>query len=80
VNFNFADELHGSKYARQGDWKIALQGKSELGTGTWELYNLKNDRGETQNLAQDNPTKLQELVAVYNQYTQKNGVKEYNIK
>jgi arylsulfatase len=26
VNFSFADELHGSKYARQGDWKIALQG------------------------------------------------------
>lgn len=78
VNFNFADELHGSKYARQGDWKIALQGKAELGTGNWELYNLKNDRGETQNLAQSNPAKLQELVDVYNKYTQQNGVKEYN--
>lgn len=78
VNFSFADELHGSKYARQGDWKIALQGKAELGTGNWELYNLKNDRGETQNLAQSNPAKLQELVDVYNKYTQQNGVKEYN--
>lgn len=80
VNFSFADELHGSKYARQGEWKIALQGKSELGTGTWELYNLKNDRGETQNLAQNNPAKLQELLDVYNKYTQQNGVKEYNIQ
>ena len=80
VNFSFADELHGSKYTRQGDWKIALQGKSELGTGSWELYNLKNDRGETQNLAQDNPAKLEELVNVYNQYTQQNGVKEYFLK
>lgn len=80
VNFSFADELHGSKYARQGEWKIALQGKSELGTGTWELYNLKNDRGETQNLAQSNPAKLQELIDVYNKYTQQNGVKEYNIQ
>lgn len=78
VNFSFADELHGSKYARQGDWKIALQGTTELGTGNWELYNLKNDRGETQNLAQSNPAKLQELVDVYNKYTQQNGVKEYN--
>jgi arylsulfatase len=41
---------------------------------------LKNDRGETQNLAQDNPAKLQELVNVYNQYTQQNGVKEYFLK
>lgn len=80
VNFSFADELHGSKYARQGEWKIALQGKAELGTGTWELYNLKNDRGETQNLAQNNPVKLQELLDVYNKYTQQNGVKEYNIQ
>lgn len=80
VNFSFADELHGSKYARQGDWKIALQGKAELGTGTWELYNLKNDRGETQNIAENNPAKLQELLDVYNKYTKKNGVKEYNIQ
>lgn len=80
VNFSFADELHGSKYARQGEWKIALQGKAELGTGVWELYNLKNDRGETQNLAQNNPVKLQELLDVYNKYTQQNGVKEYNIQ
>ncbi|WP_336933640.1 arylsulfatase [Acinetobacter bereziniae] len=80
AQFSFADELHGSKYARQGDWKIALQGKAELGTGTWELYNLNNDRGETKNLAQDNPTKVQELIEVYNKYTQKNGVKEYNIQ
>lgn len=80
VNFSFADELHGSKYARQGEWKIALQGKAELGTGAWELYNLKNDRGEIQNLAQNNPVKLQELLDVYNKYTQQNGVKEYNIQ
>lgn len=80
VNFSFADELHGSKYARQGDWKIALQGNAKLGTGSWELYNLENDRGETQNLAQNNPEKLQQLVDVYNQYTQKNGVQEYKLK
>jgi arylsulfatase A-like enzyme len=80
ANFSFADELHGSKYARLGDWKIALQGKTELGTGTWELYNLGTDRGETKNLAQDNPAKVQELIDVYNQYTQKNGVKEYNVQ
>ncbi|KAF1018327.1 MAG: Arylsulfatase [Acinetobacter bereziniae] len=80
AQFSFADELHGSKYARQGDWKIALQGKAELGTGTWELYNLNNDRGETKNLALDHPEKVQELIEVYNKYTQKNGVKEYNIQ
>lgn len=78
--FSFADELHGNKYAKQGDWKIALQGKANLGTGTWELYNLKQDRGENQNLANTYPDKVQELIKVYQQYTQQNGVKEYLVQ
>ncbi|MEL1747463.1 arylsulfatase, partial [Acinetobacter baumannii] len=80
ANFSFADELHGSKYAKQGEWKIALQGRPELGTGTWELYNIKLDRGERQNVAQLYPAKVQELLSVYQKYTEKNGVREYNAK
>lgn len=79
ANFSFADELHGSKYAKQGEWKIALQGRPELGTGTWELYNIKLDRGERQNVAQLYPAKVQELLSVY-QNILKNGVQEYNAK
>lgn len=77
VDFTFADELHGSKYAKQGEWKIALQGKTELGTGSWELYNLKSDRGETTNLADQYPEQVAKLAEVYRQYTVKNGVLEY---
>ena len=80
ANFSFADELHGSKYAKQGEWKVALQGRPELGTGTWELYNIKLDRGERQNVAQLYPAKVQELLSVYQKYTEKNGVQEYNAK
>lgn len=76
-NFSFADELHGNKYARQGEWKISLENNKVFGTQGWELYNLKNDRGETTNLAQQNPEKVKELLAVYQQYVSKNGVKEY---
>lgn len=77
VNFSFADELHGNKYAKQGDWKIALQNNSNLGTGQWELYNLKNDRGERVNLAETYPDRVSKLVEIYNKYTQQNGVLEY---
>ncbi|MFY4870516.1 arylsulfatase, partial [Acinetobacter baumannii] len=80
ANFSFADELHGSKYAKQGEWKIALQGRPELGTGSWELYNIATDRGENHNVAQLYPAKVQELLAVYQKYTEQNGVQEYNAK
>lgn len=77
VDFSFADELHGNKYAKQGDWKIALQNNSNLGTGQWELYNLKNDRGERVNLVETYPDQVSKLVEIYNKYTQQNGVLEY---
>ncbi|OTG69210.1 arylsulfatase [Acinetobacter sp. ANC 4470] len=77
IDFSFADELHGSKYAKQGDWKIALQANANLGTSKWELYNIKDDRGERNNLADVYPDQVGKLIEVYNKYTQQNGVLEY---
>jgi arylsulfatase len=51
----------GKKALRHGDWKIVTV---EDG-GSWELYDLSMDRGETQNLAVENPEKLQELVKLW---------------
>ncbi|MDB4309951.1 sulfatase [Akkermansiaceae bacterium] len=44
---------------RHGDWKLI----EFLEDGTLELYNLKEDRGETTNLAEKNPAKAAELLA-----------------
>ncbi|WP_445115200.1 arylsulfatase [Acinetobacter sp. WZC-1] len=79
ADFSFADELHGNKYARAGDWKIELESNPRLGTGKWELYNLKDDRGERVNLADSYPEQVSRLVAVYDQYAKQNGVLEYNV-
>ena len=39
-----------------GDWKlVAVKGQD------WELYNLKNDRCETKNLASNHPEKVKEM-------------------
>ena len=48
--------LHRSAF-RKGDWKLVNMGKFG-----WELYNLKEDIGESQNLAKKNPDKLNELI------------------
>ena len=47
-------ELYGNRAIRQGDWKL-VWGDSEK---TWELYDLKSDRSETQNLAAKYPERV----------------------
>ncbi len=45
-----------------------------------DSYNIATDRGENHNVAQLYPAKVQELLAVYQKYTEQNGVQEYNAK
>jgi len=47
-------ELFGNRAIRQGDWKL-VWGASEK---TWELYDLKADRSETDNLATQFPERV----------------------
>jgi len=49
------------KALRAGQWKITTIEDE----GQWELYDLSKDRGETQNLAEDNPEKLEELIKLW---------------
>lgn len=50
---------------RNGDWKIVKENK-----GNWELYNLKKDPTELNNLAVKMPEQLANLVEKYNSYKQ----------
>lgn len=56
-------EHFGSAALREGDWKL-VQLKPEA---EWELYNLAEDRTETNNLAKDYPEKLEELKSKWNE-------------
>ena len=54
---------------REGDWKLISPLKVGLfledgGTGDWELYNLKEDIGESNNLAAKYPKKVKYLKAL----------------
>jgi arylsulfatase A-like enzyme len=54
---------------REGDWKLISPLKVGLfledgGTGDWELYNLKEDVGENNNLAANYPKKVKYLKAL----------------
>ena len=54
--------LHeGNRAIRVSDWKL-VAAKND----PWELYDLRNDRAESNNLAQEHPEKASELEALWN--------------
>lgn len=48
---------------RVGDWKLVSGGSNK--TQPWELYDLKTDRSELENLAEKKPEKVKELSEVW---------------
>lgn len=66
-------ELFNRRMIRQGDWKLMYNNRP-WGKEGWELYNVEEDPGELNNLAQSRPGKLQEMLALWQQYVDENDV------
>ena len=66
-------ELFGLKAYIDGDWKI-LRMPPPFASGEWELYNLKQDPGETKDLSSEYADKVDEMVALWEQYSEDNSV------
>jgi len=60
---------------RQGDWKLIrrFEERPDQYAGTRELFNLKEDVGETTNLAAKQPEKVKELDALIDAFIQETG-------
>lgn len=48
----------GNRALRQGNWKVVRAGEE----GAWELYDLREDRGESKNLAGQFPGRVREMT------------------
>jgi arylsulfatase len=59
----------GNRAVRDGDWKLVARRK-----GPWELYNLKEDRCEINNLAATQPEKAAAMQSLYNAWAQRANV------
>jgi arylsulfatase len=66
-------ELFGNKAFFVGKWKVLWMPEPH-GTGEWELFDLTKDPGELNDLSDEYPLKLKELVARWEDYRQENGV------
>ncbi|MBN1125322.1 MAG: sulfatase-like hydrolase/transferase [Sedimentisphaerales bacterium] len=54
-------EHEGNRAVRQGDWKLV----SRFPDNKWELYNVKVDRSELNDISQQHPDRVNELKAAY---------------
>lgn len=75
-------EVFGHLAVRKGDWKLLqLASKSSDSgqraaedAGYWGLFNLATDPGETTNMAEKHPEKVEELLAAWEEYSSTHGL------
>lgn len=75
-------EIFGRRAIRKGDWKAIYLAQPLFGENdvplvklqTWQLYNLADDPGEVNDLSAQHPGKLNELVALWDEYAERNNI------
>jgi arylsulfatase len=63
-------EHEGNRAIRRGKWKLVAQGRE----GAWELYDMENDRTETNNQADEYPDLVRELSDMWQSWAERAGV------
>jgi arylsulfatase len=66
-------EMGNGMWMRQGDYK-AVSIAPPYGSGQWQLFNLREDPGETRDLADEQPELLKTLRDAWDRYAQGVGV------
>ncbi|MEH6406622.1 MAG: arylsulfatase, partial [Leeuwenhoekiella sp.] len=54
------NEHYGAQYARAGDWKLVKNNNED-----WHLYNITEDKTETNDVSSQNPEKVKELDSLW---------------
>ncbi len=66
-------EMWGNRAVRQSNWKLLWEVKP-YGASDWTLYNLADDPAERHDLAAQNPAKVKQLLALWDEYVKTNNV------
>jgi len=65
-------EWAGTRAIRQGDWKLVYDRQYRR----WELYDLKADRTETNDLSAEHPEQVKEMIAKWEAWAEKTGARK----
>ena len=66
-------EVGGNAALFRGDYKVVMN-RGPVGDNQWHLYNIVSDPGETEDLADAMPERMQIMSRAYEQYVLENGV------
>ena len=66
-------EVLGRRAITQDDWKLLFMGPPE-GNGKWQLYNLRSDPAELNDLSTREPDRLNMMIKLWEQYATGNGI------
>ncbi|KAL1878121.1 hypothetical protein VTK73DRAFT_8001 [Phialemonium thermophilum] len=66
-NYVTGFEISGSGALRKGDWKIVFV-PAPRGPQKWEMFNVKEDPGETMDLRDQHPEKFAEMLKLWEEY------------
>jgi arylsulfatase A-like enzyme len=69
-------ELFGNRAIRQGDWKLMSLLKPAGGTGEWQLFNIKDDLAEMNDLSSKHASRRDAMLKLWDEYVKTNGVIE----
>jgi arylsulfatase len=67
-------EHEGNRAIRVGDWKLVAKGAQ----GSWELYNIARDRSEQNDLAADQPDRVERMAAMWQAWAERARVLPLN--
>jgi arylsulfatase len=67
-------EHEGNRALRQGRWKIVAKHNRP-----WELYDIESDRSELKDLAAGQPDRVKEMVALWDTWAARCGVRPWPV-
>ena len=65
-------EHEGNRAVRQGKWKLVSRHNEP-----WELFDIDADRSEMNNLAEEEPERLQNMIAMYDDWAKRSRVRPW---
>jgi len=72
-NYAMGFECAGSGALRRGDWKVTFV-PAPRGPQRWELFNIRDDPGETNDLCREHPQVFDEMMQLWQEYKDDVGV------